>query len=680
MAQADQDQKGQDNTLSLEGRVFIDPDQPLPGLNAVGGAAYAAQSRRDGSLPLMGIICSRGLYPRADSVAPMKNVDTESVLRLIDAGVVSWPQQGAHYYTLIYERPRAEHFWSSLDQTHPVMSEDTLTQTFIKPMIKALAEFRRTGFVHGGIRPTNIFWQSASASPPQLGDGLSAPCGVGQPALFETIERAMCAPSARGLGVHEDDCYAFGVTLALVILGRNPFEGMDDAAILRAKIEKGTFGAMIGAKRLVPSQIEILRGLLNDDMRQRWRADELEQWLGGRRFTPKSTEGLRRASRHFPFSGKEYWNTRALAMAMAAQIEQAAAVIEDGSLITWLSRALGDEDRRKSLQNLLNTMREKGKGAHYADELVARSCILLDPTSPIRYRGVTVMPAGIASALIEAVTSDNANMKQILSEIIAAQLVTLWVNAQRDPPIDYVPMGQQFERLRSFIERTAFGGGPERILYELNPSLPCLSPILRAEYVVSPRYMLEALERVAAKGSTNSEPMDRHIAAFLVMREKRSESLFAAMGPGEVPLRRGLAILSLFGEMQYRYGPDSLPRLCGWLFPLVEACIKRFLSKPMQEKVRAQVQKDVEKGSLSAMLQHLDDPARIAKDTSDFMQAQQMYRDIKMEEATLEAGLRDRDKLAQEVGRPVAATLASLIALVLIAVTLGRGFFKMLGM
>jgi hypothetical protein len=82
---------------------------------------------------------------------------------------------------------------------------------------------------------------------------------------------------------------------------------MDERAILHAKMEKGTFNSMIGAKRLSASHIELLRGLLMDDARQRWTAEDLEQWMTGRRLTPKSSEVGRRASRHFDVGGKEYW-------------------------------------------------------------------------------------------------------------------------------------------------------------------------------------------------------------------------------------------------------------------------------------------------------------------------------------------------------------------------------------
>ena len=657
-------------SLSLEGRVNIYPSRPLPELNAAGGAVFTARFRNDSSQELMGIICSRGMLPRVDQVTPMRNVDSSGVLRLRDSGVVHWPDQNASYFALIYDLPVSKRFWSSMDDTNPSMSDDTIHHSFVVPMIKALLEFQRTGIVHGGIRPTNIFWQAGSTTAPQIGEGLSAPSGTGQPVIFETIERAMCQPVARGIGIHTDDCYAFGVTLALLILGSNPLRGMDEHAIIRLKLEKGSFSAIFGNKRIASSLIELLRGLLSDDPHQRWSAAELEQWMSGRRFTMKSSDAGRRASRHFDVAGKEFWQVRPLAAAFAENPGEASKIIENGSLEKWLTRSLGDEEKSKSVTEAITQLREGGKSTHFQDQLVTRVCIALDPSAPIRYRGFSVMPTGVASVVADAVAT--GNNAQIISEIISAQFVTHWVNMQKESKVDMVPLAQQLERMKGMIEKTSFGNGLERVAYELNPYMPCMSPMLKNECVLSPRFVLMALERVAAKGSHPNDPMDRHIAAFLIARERRTEALFTAMGPSEPPVRRGLAMLSLFGEMQYRYGPDKLPKLCAWLLPLVEPCLKRFLSKPFQEKVRRQAKEAVDKGSLSLLLKRVDDPARVAGDETDFLMARKMYFDVQREISTIEESLKNKNAVARDIGRPISASIASIIAITLIAITLGR--------
>ncbi len=677
MTTAPQAQQNLGNALTLEGRVDVYPDSPLPEYNSPGGPAYAARLKGDVRADLIAIVCTSTLPARYDLVNAMRTIDDKGVLRLREGGVLYWPSHNAHYYTLAYERPLTSLYWQSLNETHAPMSEDAINHYFVKPLIGALAELQRTGISHGGIRLNNIYWREGGVTPPQLGECLSTPAGISQPVLCETIERAMCQPLGRGTGSHVDDCYAFGVALSLVVLGQNPLQGMDDNAIIQVKLEKGSFNALIGNRRLASSHIELLRGLLSDDARQRWTAADLEQWLTGRRLTPKSSDAGRRASRHITVGGKDCWQVRPLAVALAHNVSDAVKLIEDGTIEKWLMRSLGDEERSESVNEAISLLKEGGKSTHYEDQLVTRVCIALDPSAPIRYRGLSVLPSGIASMLAEAVLTGGNT--QVLSEIIANQFVTFWVNQQKEIKTDLVPLAQQLERIRNVIEKSTFGNGIERAVYEMNPTMPCLSPMLGGQYVTNARKMLPALERVASQPNRPPEPMDRHVAAFLIVRDKRSELLFTSMSPNETPMRRGLALLTLFGEMQYRYGPDNLPALAAWLLPLVEPCIRRFLSKPFQEKVRKQAKEAVDRGNLSDLLQQVDEPKRVERDEQEFLMARRMYIDVEREIKELQEKLNHRGNLAREYGRPVAATIASLIGIIFILVTVLRAIWREIG-
>ncbi len=670
MSEQEEQQENWGEAISFEGRIDLYPSKPLPEYNTAGGTAIAARFQNDTTQPCFALICNKGMYPRVDLVNSMKMVDTATVVRLRDGGVVHWPSQNARYYTLFYEKPLAPLYWRTLDETHSTMSEENVNHYFIAPLVSMLLDYHRMGVMHGDIRPTNIFWREGSATSPQLGDSLSSFTGVAQPALFETIERSMCLLSGKGNGLHSDDCYAFGITVALVLLGHNPLQGVEDKAVLRAKMEKGSFNAVIGARKLHASHIELLRGLLTDDAFQRWTAEDMEQWLSGRRLTPKSSDSGRRAARHFKVGGKDYWQIRPLAAAMADNVKESVKVIEEGGLEKWLTRSFGDGEKAKELRHVIAELKESGSKAHYEDQLVTRTCIVLDSDAPIRYRGVSVMPTGVSTALVEAVLTGK-NL-QVLSEIISDQFVTLWVNVQKDMKVDLVPLAQQLERIRGVIEKASYGNGLERALYELNPALPCLSPMLRNDCVITLKQLLPALELVSGTGAQASEPMDRHIAAFLIVHDKRSESLFVAMGESGHGQRKVLSILSIFGDLQYRYGPDRLSKLSGWFMPILEPCFNRFLSKPFREKVRRQTKEAASRGDLVLMLKNLDDPRRVTGDEQDFLNARLMYQNVRQEMHEIEKNLKDRSIVAREVGRPVAASIAAFVAIILIALVLGR--------
>jgi hypothetical protein len=670
-------QTPQTNSVPFGTRADILPNVPLPDFNATGGPTYAAKYRgNEAASDLMAVLCNTGLPARLDFIAAMRSIDHPSIVRFIDSGVVQWPHDNARYYTFAYQRPLAPRLKNSVDERHQPMSEDTINHYFVRPLIGALLELQRTGIVHHAIRPTNIFWRMGSATPPQLGDCMSVPAGYGQPVLFEPLERALCTPIGRGPGMHADDCYAFGVTLALMFLGENPLQGLDDQAIIQAKVEKTSFGCLVGTHRLPATHIELLRGLLMDDARQRWSASDLEQWLTGRRLTPKNSDAGRRASRGFNFIGKDFVHLRPLAVGFSNNVAEAAKVIENGVLDKWLRRALDNEDTASRVETARTSLKESGKTANFEEQLIARVCIALDPPAPIRYRGIAVMPLGIADMMVEAVM--NSGNTQILAEIIGSQLVTFWIEMQEELKVEFVPMGQQFERMKGLIEKNSFGNGIERVMYELSPGLPCLSPTLRSHYVTSPKLMLPAFERIATSGNRPREPMDRHIAAYLIVRDRRSELLFDAMTAPENSPKRGLALLTLFSEMQNRHGPDALPALAQWLLPLVEPSMQRFLSKVLKEKLRTQIKDVAAKGDLGLLLRLLDDPKRVDFDQQEFMAARMLYLNILKEINMLEANLANREHVTRNLGKPMAASISTFVAILLVLAELLRAAWQAL--
>lgn len=657
------------SSVLLGNRVEIFPSMPAPEMNTGGGPAFAARLRGEAGSDLVAIICNSNLPARLEYLNAFRNVDHPAVMRLVESGVVAWPD-GMRYYALVYQRPSAPRFTRSIDEKIPSPgTDDAFTHFFVQPMIGALSELMRTGIVHGAIRTTNIFWRPGGA-PPQLGECLSTPAGTGQPVLFETIERGIAMPSGRGTGNHSDDCYAFGVTVALLAMGHNPLAGMDDQAIVQAKMERGTFTSLIGNHRLSAQQSELLRGLLTDDARQRWTATDLDQWMSGRRMTPKSTDVGRRASRHLEFAGREYAQLKPLAHAMAGNVSEAARLIEGGTLDKWLRRSVGDEDKADDVAEAIATLKESGLTAHYEEHLVTRICIALFPSAPIRYRGFSVMPNGIAALLAEAmVTGQNL---PILTEIITTQLVPFWAEMQKEMKTELVPLIQQFEKLAAVVEKTNYGNGIERALYELNPMLPCMSPMLRSQYVMSPKTLLPALERVAASSTRPREPMDRHIAAYLIVRDRRNESLLESMAAPENSPRRGLAMLTLYSDMQNRYGPDNLPYLAQWLSPHLEGSVKRYFEKNLRERLQGQIKNAAEGGNLGGLIATVDDPRRLERDEQDFVAARLLYFNILKEINMLEGKLQNRAAVVQSIGRPAAAAISSLLAFITLIAVIAR--------
>ncbi|WP_236024920.1 serine/threonine-protein kinase [Arenibaculum pallidiluteum] len=651
------------DAVVLNNRVEILPGSPLPALNAPGGPAFLARAVRDRKAELFAIVCTSGLPPRTDMLTSLKSIETQSLMRLLDWGVIDWPADGHRRFALIFERPSGRRVMSALSETIEPMGEERVTRQVIQPLAAALKELGVRGIVHGDVRPTNLFVRDQATGGVMLGECISTLPSYTQPAIFLPIERAMAQPGGRGAGSTADDLYALGVTALVMLLGRNPARQLDDEAMLQAKIEKGTYPALVGTMRISLSMMEVLRGLLSDDVKQRWTLSDVDMWLSGRRLSPKQPQVPRKGVRPFEFQDGEAWHARSLGRLLARAPGAAALQIDSGELDRWLRRSLGDEVRAEAVQGAVASATAAGKSGSFEERLVARVCLALDPPAPIRYKQRSVMVDGFGHAIAEAFALGQS--PQALGEAIAAQLPMFWVNVQLEAKAEFVPLIQTFDQMRSYLERQGLGFGIERVLYELNPTMACISPMVKAFHAQSPLELLQALDQVATRVDRGKEPIDRHVAGFLGARfRKLDERLLSIAGNGGESGRRVTAILNILGEVQTRFGPANLPNLSGWLATMVEPALERFHSRPRREKMKADLVKAARSGDIRQLLKLIDDPEAVRKDEMGFAAARRDYDRAAKEIQRAEREIENRQETADTLGRQIAAMVSSVLATV----------------
>ncbi len=656
--------------IALGGKCQFALGMPLSAYDAVGGSAFVARMRGSTATDLMAILCRNGYTPRNEAVNALRRIDNPAVLRLIDHGVVELPD-GQRCFGFALEQPQNPRLWASLDETRPPLGEDFINTRFIRPLAEGLHAMADAGVMHGGVRLTNIFWRESSTNAPVLGECVSAAPGIGQPALFEPLERALAQPAARGVGSSQDDMYALGITVLLLVLGRNPFKNIEEAALLRQRLERGSFVAMTGEHKLAPSHVELMRGLLQDDPAQRWTPHDLMQWLGGQRLSPKQSDFNRRATRALSFMGKDYTQVRPLLPQFWANVTEASKLIQSGELDRWLRRSLADQERADRVQVAQEMLRDGGRSAQQDEQLVTLTAIALDPNMPIAYRGLMMMPAGVGGALAEAMRQ-GGNL-QALAEVIGQKFVGFWINQQSHGKADLVPLAQTYDRMSSLLERTGYGQGLERVVYELNPALGCLSPLLRGQSVIMPRDLLPALERAAAQPNRPREPIDRQIAAWMVARDRMAENYLRGLGSSQA-LPRILAMLNMCNGWQEKHGPDKVSALSGWLAASLEPLTRRFYNRKTRTAVAGALQQVVAGGKLRDLARILDDGDMLARDQKSFAAARQLYQMTLQQIAVLERQRKHHDEVAKVYGRPAATYIAWVIAVMAMVFTIMRSF------
>lgn len=650
--------------VRLGDRYEITPSNAVPLLDTAAGKAYGARVLRGGrKVDCYALVCSGLVPPRSDALNALSAVDTPGLPRLLDWGVVDWAQ-GTRRMALFFERPVGRRIMSGMDAQFEPLSEEVIMRSVLQPAASALKELIGRGITHGNIRPTNMFLRDGGLV---LMECASTPPGFGQPVLFESIERGMAVPAGRGNGSAGDDLYALGVSVLVLAIGHQPVPGLNDDTILTMKIDRGSFSALVGSHRIPANLIEPIRGLLIDDPRQRWGVGQLDLWLSGRRLSPKQTQMPKRASRPLSVGRHEAWTTRGLAMALVKEPMLGLQLIEGGELERWLKRSLADESLIPLIADAVSSAAANAtKSSTTADRAIARVASTLDPAAPIRYKGRGIMPDAIGIALADAALR-REHLQQV-AEILAAQLPLHWANVQPEARAELVPLVKLFDGMRSVLDKVGPGYGIERVVYETNTLLHCLSPIILEQTAITPAEVLLALDTVATSRGRPREPMDRHIAAFLFTRHRGlNEVLLNQLMPGIDPMRRVASILTILGDIQARHGVSPVPNLCHWLVSLMEPAISRFYNRVYREQVRKEAEKRADDGKLLDLLKMIDDPDAVRKDISGFTSARLAHRKSVLEIDTLREYIADPQTIAETTGRQVAAIVAGVTGILICA-------------
>ncbi len=657
------------DVVSFAGHIEIDPNRALPQHNVGRNKAYKAVSRGRVSGSLFALICERHYVPRRNAASVYASIVNPALLPLVSYGKVYWPPAKQERYVMVYKDVLGERLLSDDQESALGWKEDTVMDKIVKPMANILQDFRDKDFVHGSIRPSNMFLGKGSSQSRYLilGDCLSMQASYTQPVLYEPIERAQADPVARGSGTLTDDLYSFGVSLAVIMRSRDPFSSKDDEHIIREKLSLGSYAAITGNDRFKGSILELLRGLLHDDPLQRWTTDEVLIWLDGRRLSPKQALKRKKAARPLSFIGKKFTQPELLAMSVDILPNETVKIVEDGSLEQWLTRSLDDKKAAERLVEAYQSSTKLGRGAGYEDRIVANVSSVLDTMGPLRFCSLRVAGDGIGNGLYEAVV-----LKQdikVFANMFLQSIAMNWVTATENPNLDITGLIAKFDSCRGYMRQNKFGLGLERCLYLLAPEAPCLSAKVQDYYISSPEELMYAFESLCEKGETPHLFLDRHSIAFLSVHDPKSIDPFLYDLNSVDDRKKLLANLKCLATLQKRSKLDKFPYIAKAFSKRFHILYDRFHDKKIREKLEESIEKFVKLGNLSKIVNVLDSPEVHESDSKGFHAAQIEYAELRDEQEKLDEQLKTADKFGIVAGKDFAALVScglSVLAMVVI--------------
>lgn len=628
---------------------------PLPQLDTGWGEAFTLRGK-GGENAGYALVDAGRLPLRQKAVFSLKGTRHPGVVLPDGFGVVKDMRDGKEKMVLALALPPPECLWPDMSSSRVPMEEGELVRQVLRPLSETLRFLHGHGIAHGGVRPSNMF---LGASGLVLGECVSEPASWAQPDVFEPYERALAHAAGRGEGTIRDDMYSLGVSVLCLLAGHVPGNGGADAALLADRAEQGSLAFFLGGQRVPSSLQEPLRGMLNDDPAERWDVADLEAWLQGRRQPARTAaKGQAVSARPIMFGGREWHRARSLALALGQQPEEAVAFLKGGEVARWVRRSLTDSVMAERLESVVATH------ANSQDLLLSHALLVLDPPAPVFSQGVRALPGGIGT-LMAALCLQEKDMAPV-SGMLSRQLPSTWIRGMQGRMPDAEAAGTAFDQLAGFMRRAGHGAGVERCLYELLPSLPCCSPLLRGRIAFGPADAVAVLEEEPARLNADADarqwPMERHFVSFFAAHERDLPDgiLGSAGGTGKVD--RVLALARILALVQERHQMGGLPHLCGWIAGQAGEAVERFHSRMTRQAVTRDMGKAVAQGQLSSLVALLSGREALMQDGEAFAEARTQYRRLGAALALLRDDTVARRFAARQVGRRIAVIVSSILA------------------
>ncbi len=639
---------------------------PLREFSTEFATAYEAKSKTPppDKAEFYALIYNKPFPADLDRLDNYKNIKDKNIQQLIEFGKIQATRGEA--LCCIFKKPLGEKL-SSLIQRAPLEENFVLLQIF-RQVAAAITVLHDHNVLHGSINCENIYLNPQNANI-TVRECVSEFVGYSQKPVYEPLERMVCHKAGKSYREYSADFYACGVMVAELVSGGGALVNVPDNVIIKRKFEVGSYDAILNISRaninteILPKTEILLRGLLHDKTRERWQTKQVNNWQRKEFTQPAPSRVHRQANTAFTFEGVEYFSPKYLAYVLQQNWTIAKKTLKLPDLVRWISFTSRLPEVEKRLVSIIRGQAE----IILPDEKIARMIYILDDEGPIRYKDIAFHPDGLGNLFAYFMIYNDQQSLEGLITAIDNSYIEGWITNQENQD-NYKPniLGYHPRKIKHYLRKHEMGFGIERCLYELNPYLPCLSPLLEATYSVGLPSVLTALNqpnRITGKDLEN----DKHLTAYICFQTDVEDAIKIKSLQRypffykSIPIR----LCAMFALAQQKSGIDRLNNITAWFRAALAPVLEKFNSVSLRRKVTENLDNAVATGNIEKVFQAIADSKLIGRDANGFAEAKRTYKILSFETLKLQSQA-NLDQLAYRMGLRVAVIFAYLICTVAI--------------
>ncbi len=617
-------------------RYKIDFNTPLPDFNSKAAVAYAATDLDEAGKEYMALICDADTIQRSNIITPLINSPHPNIITMVASGVTSLTRLQGERFVVVYEKPRGAKLSALIAASKTRPSFEFICQYIISPLALAIKHLSEIGIAHSNINCDNIYFDTKSNIGAVVGQCVAEPSGYAQPFYYEPVERMQAMPAGKGEGDSTQDYYALAVVILHVIYGMNHFNGLTRDTLVKQILKEGAFNALTRQKDMPEIFYDFFRGLLSHNAYDRWSYRYLKAWLDGKRYNVMPTPPSHEAIRPFEFADGQAYTRREVANLFACNWSEAPTAFASGQLSTWVANSLRNKELNEYLLRTAKVITVNSKNSDPSvNEHIMRTITVFDPVGPVRLGNLSFHLDGINSLFADLIIKkSDDDLRQLMQFIEMSMFHSIAEQKNKEAKREDVennslgPILTKLDRIRSITRNTGLGFGVERIFYDLNPGVRCISPKLTGMHISSLNSMLRTLDRLAPRLSADSDPIDRHIAAFLasqlnILHETHLTSLSAQP---TLATNQAVIALKMLGTAQQKSGISYLPGLTSWLALRILPLLDVIRSHTLKRKLVTMLGNAARSGNIQKMAELIIESGYAQAEATAYNQAVRNFK------------------------------------------------------
>lgn len=646
----------------------IDMSRPLLEFSGRSAKAYAVSHPKEDASHLYAVLCDPSLPLRTKLIQHFLHNDVSYFPRLLAFKAVPISALGERRHVLLMERPKGVSLAEVLRQRGR-LPEKFFIHRILSSIVDGLGVLEEHGVVHGSINLNTIYISDRV----MLMECWSEPAGYNQVFYCDPIEHVGVHPLGRSEFSLSADCYALSVITAITISGDVKYCTMAPEVFNAELLGRGAFYLFVGKKDFSELVLDLFHATMPDDPFDRWKLGTIRAWLDGRRFNVMQPAPPKDAARPYKFAGRDYTGIKALAYGLHQNWDTAKTDLRDQRLQRWIETNGMKKELVFSIARARQiTGGESTKNDRSNNELVTRTILALFPSGPLRYRSYACEVPGLGGVLADAFRNNDSLSMQVVGDIIEIDFPTAWAehNRERELAPEISATLSKVQRGRMMMRQSNLGGGLERCLYDLNPTLPCQSPLLATYRPLSVLELLKALDGMATSKYRETLPVDRHIGAYICSRME----MLGDVRPTALSVRpilmndADIIALELLRYAQEKNGNVPLPGLAHWLVLRLMNIVDRMYNKRLREKLRVSLLEAAQKGILSGISRLLVHEEMVKRDLEGYRRAIFLYHQhqYQIQQASHPAIIKQRSiHLGGKVALGIAYTAFACVTLII---------------